>query len=66
MRTPLSGLLIRRLKYLVHTFGTEGALHEITNSYGPNESRETRILAFLLCDIVGKDLGRVEGSLVLR
>lgn len=47
---------IRRLQNLVHSLGTQGTLHQVTNGDGTNEGRQTGILALLLDHVVRKDL----------
>lgn len=54
-------LYIRRLEDLVHSLGTEGALHEITNGDGADEGGETGILTLLLGGAFLEDLGGIEG-----
>lgn len=54
---------IRRLKDLVHALGTEGALDEVANGNGADESRETGILSLLLCGALLEDLGGAKRGL---
>lgn len=56
-------LYVRRLHDLVHAFGTQSALDQVTDSYGSDKRGETGILALLLGGTLLEDLGRAEGRL---
>lgn len=58
--TPRAGRPhVRRLQDLVHALGAQGALHEIAHRDGAHKGRQPGVLALLLGDILGEDLGRV-------
>jgi hypothetical protein len=57
-RTAL-GIFVRRLQDLVHAFGPQSALDQVADGDGANEGAEPSILALLLSDVLGEDLGRI-------
>lgn len=50
----------RRLKDLVHAFGTKSALDQVTDGDGTDKGSETRILTLLLNGALLENLGREE------